>query len=158
MLLTGCFAKLSAPPQSLAPMELAKLLPHVNAGLNASAAVFLVLARVRIARGQIAAHRQAMLIALAISTLFLIGYLTYHSIAPIYVFRGQGWIRPIYYALLISHVIIAALAIPMIAITAWFGLHRRDDRHRATARWTWPVWMFVSVSGVLVYVLLYQIY
>lgn len=139
-------------------MQLADLLPHLNAGLNASATALLVLARVRIGRKQIDAHRRAMLGALAVSALFLASYLIYHSIAPIYVFRGHGWIRPVYYALLISHVVVAALSLPMIAYTAWCGLRRMDVRHRAIARWTWPVWMYVSVTGVLVYLLLYQVY
>lgn len=139
-------------------MQLANLLPHINASLNATCAVLLVVARVFIAQGRIAEHRRTMIAALLVSALFLTGYIAYHYSSPIFVFRGQGWIRPVYYALLISHVVIAALAIPMILATAWFGLNRIDARHRALARWTWPVWMFVSVSGVAVYLLLYQIY
>lgn len=139
-------------------MDLPNLLPHVNATLNASAMVLLGYARVMIAQRRIEQHKRAMLAALAVSALFLVTYITYHYVAPIFVFRGYGWIRPVYYVLLISHVVLAALAIPMILVTAWFGLRRVDSRHRAIARWTWPVWMYVSVSGVVVYLLLYQIY
>lgn len=130
--------------------ELAGLLPHLNASLNAGAGVMLLLARRRILAGRIDAHRRAMLGALALSAVFLVSYLAYHYAMPINVFRGQGWVRPLYYALLVSHVLLAALALPLILVTAWLGLHRRDQRHRAIARWTWPLWMYVSVSGVLV--------
>src|SRR3546814_812527 len=139
-------------------MDLAYLLPHVNATLNAIATVLLLIARVMIAKGQIAAHRRAMLAALAVSALFVVTYLTYHYVAPIYVFRGYGWIRPVYYTLLISHVVLAALAIPLILTTVGLGLRRIDTRHRAWARWTWPLWVYVSLSGVVVYLLLYRIY
>ena len=122
------------------------------------AMVLLGYARVMIAQRRIDRHRRAMLGALAVSALFLVTYITYHYAAPIFVFRGQGWIRPVYYFLLISHVVLAALAIPLVLVTAFFGLRRIDMRHRRIARWTWPVWMFVSVSGVVVYLLLYQIY
>ena len=134
------------------------LLPHVNASLNATAMVLLGYARVMIAQRRIERHRRAMLAALAVSALFLVTYITYHYAAPICVFRGQGWIRPVYYFLLVSHVVLAAAAIPLVLATAYLGLRRIDQRHRAIARWTWPVWMYVSVSGVVVYLLLYQIY
>jgi uncharacterized membrane protein YozB (DUF420 family) len=139
-------------------MQLANLLPHINASLNATCAVLLVVARVFIAQGRIAEHRRTMIGALLVSALFLVGYIAYHYSSPIFVFRGHGWIRPVYYALLISHVLVAALAVPLVLTTAWFGLNRIDARHRALARWTWPVWMFVSASGVIVYLMLYHIY
>lgn len=135
-----------------------QLLPHVNASLNAASAVLLLIGRIQIARRHVAAHRAAMLAALGVSTLFLAGYITYHLLAPIFVFRGHGLIRPVYYALLISHVTLAALVIPLVLVTAWRGLHRQDARHRHVARWTWPIWMYVSVSGVIVYLMLYHIY
>ncbi len=153
----ACDLNLTAP-DDCPVMDLPNLLPHVNATLNATAMILLLYARVMIAQKRIERHKRAMLAALVVSGLFLVTYITYHYVAPIFVFRGYGWIRPVYYFLLISHVILAALAIPMILITAWLGLHRRDDRHRAIARWTWPVWMYVSVTGVVVYLLLYQIY
>jgi putative membrane protein len=136
----------------------AEVLPHVNASLNAVACALLVVARVHVGRGRIARHRTAMLGALAVSALFLVSYIAYHFTAPIFVFRGEGLVRPFYYALLISHVVLAALAIPLILATAWLGLRRADARHRALARWTWGLWMYVSLSGVLVYLMLYQIY
>ncbi|MBX3691711.1 DUF420 domain-containing protein [Dokdonella sp.] len=139
-------------------MDPANVLPHVNATLNAISGVLLVVARVLIAQRRIAAHRRAMLAALVVSALFLIGYIVYHVTSPIFVFRGTGLVRPVYYALLISHVVLAAAALPMILVTAVLGLRRRDDRHRRWARWTWPLWMYVSLSGVAVYLLLYQIY
>ncbi len=139
-------------------MDPANVLPHVNATLNAISAALLVGARVLIAQRRIDAHRSAMLAALAVSALFLVGYIIYHVTSPIFVFRGEGFVRPIYYALLISHVVMAALALPMILVTAVLGLKRRDARHQRWARWTWPLWMFVSVSGVIVYLMLYQIY
>ncbi|MBS0399827.1 MAG: DUF420 domain-containing protein [Proteobacteria bacterium] len=134
-----------------------QLLPHVNASLNATSAVLLLIGRIQIARHHTAAHRAAMIAALGVSTLFLAGYITYHLSAPIFVFRGHGLVRPLYYSLLISHVLLAALVIPLVLLTAWRGLHRQDARHRRVARWTWPIWMYVSVSGVIVYLMLYHI-
>jgi len=139
-------------------MEPATLLPHVNAALNGVGAVLLLGARVAIAQRRIDAHRRAMLAALAVSALFLLGYLVYHFTSPIFVFRGEGLVRPFYYALLISHVLLAAAALPMILVTGVLGWRRRDARHRRWARWTWPLWMYVSLSGVAVYLMLYQIY
>jgi putative membrane protein len=133
-------------------------LPHINATLNATTSVLLVIGRVLIARRRIAAHRAVMLTAIGVSVLFLVGYITYHLSAPIFVFRGHGPIRPVYYVLLISHVLLAAVSIPLVLVTVWRGLHRDDVRHRRWARWTWPVWMYVSVTGVVVYLMLYQIY
>lgn len=138
-------------------MNITTHLPHINASLNAVSAVLLLIGRVQIARRRIAAHRAAMLAALGVSTLFLAGYITYHVTSPIFVFRGHGMIRPAYYALLISHVLLAATVIPLVLLTAWRGLHRQDARHRRVARWTWPIWMYVSVSGVIVYLMLYHI-
>lgn len=139
-------------------MDTANTLPHLNALLNTVTMVLLVTAFVLIRQRRIDAHRRAMIAALTVSALFLVSYLIYHFSAPIFVFRGEGVVRPIYYALLISHVVLAAVATPMILVTAWRGLNRIDARHRALARWTWPLWMYVSVSGVIVYLLLYHVY
>ncbi len=139
-------------------MDAANLLPHINASLNALSAVLLVAGRVLIAQRRIAAHRRAMLGALAVSAVFLVSYIAYHYAAPIFVFRGHGPIRALYYALLVSHVVLAALALPLVLATAWLGLGRIDARHRALARWVWPLWMYVSISGVVVYLLLYQVH
>ena len=139
------------------PMGSASILPHVNAMLNGILIILLVAARVLVAKGRIEAHRVAMLSALAVSALFLLSYIAYHVSAPIFVFRGQGPVRSVYYILLISHVILAAASLPLILVTAWFGLKRIVPRHTRWARWTWPIWMYVSLTGVAVYLMLYLI-
>ncbi len=139
-------------------MNTAEILPHVNALLNASACTLLLAARVQIARRRIDSHRRLMLGALTVSAVFLVSYLIYHVTAPIFVFRGEGPVRPIYYMLLISHVFLAAVALPAILVTAVLGWMRRDGRHRRWARWTWPLWVYVSVSGVVVYLMLHHLY
>lgn len=139
------------------PMNSASILPHLNAVLNGISIVLLVVARVMIARGDIEAHRRAMLSALGVSALFLLSYIAYHVTSPIFVFRGHGVVRPVYYTLLVSHVILAAVALPLILVTARLGLKRVVPRHRRWARWTWPIWMYVSVSGLAVYLMLYGI-
>lgn len=103
-------------------------------------------------------HRKVMLAALVVSALFLVSYLTYHFTAPIFVFPGTGWAVPAYYTLLISHVVLATAVTPMVVITVWRALHGQFDRHKMIARWTWPVWMFVTISGVAVYAILYHVY
>lgn len=138
-------------------MDSASILPHVNAMLNGISIILLVAGRVLVAKGRIEAHRIAMLSALAVSALFLISYIAYHVSAPIFVFRGQGVVRPMYYTLLISHVILAAASLPLILVTAWLGLKRIVPRHTRWARWTWPIWMYVSLTGVAVYLMLYLI-
>lgn len=137
-------------------MEPASTLPHLNAVLNCTAAMLLVAGRWRIARGDVEAHRRAMIAALGVSALFLVSYLAYHATSPIYLFRGQGGIRTFYYALLISHVLLAAVSLPLILTTAWLGLRRRIPTHPRVARWCFPIWMYVSLSGVWVYLMLYQ--
>lgn len=138
-------------------MDTASILPHVNATLNGISIILLVAARVLVAQGRIEAHRVAMLSALGVSALFLISYIAYHVSAPIFVFRGQGVDRSLYYVLLISHVLLAAASLPLILVTAWFGLNRIVPRHTRWARWTWPIWMYVSLTGVAVYLMLYLI-
>lgn len=139
-------------------MDTANTLPHVNAFLNTVTTLLLLIAFVLIRRKHIEGHRKAMIGALAVSTVFLASYLVYHFTAPIFVFRGEGAIRPVYFTILITHVVLAAVVLPMILVTAWRGLNRMDARHRAIARYTWPVWMYVSVSGVVIYWMLYHIY
>jgi len=99
-----------------------------------------------------------MLSAFAVSILFLISYLTYHYEVGDVRFQGTGWIRPVYFAMLISHIILAVAIVPLAIITLRRGLAARFDAHRRIARWTWPLWMYVSVTGVLVYVMVYHIY
>ena len=131
-------------------------LPAVNATLNAVSAVLLVIGYVLIRSGRVAQHRRCMIAAFAASTLFLVCYLTYHAQVGSVRFTRQGFVRPLYFTILITHVTLAALVLPMAIVTLSRALRERFDRHRAIARWTLPVWLYVSVTGVLVYVLLYQ--
>jgi len=131
-------------------------LPALNASLNAVSGLLLVVGYFLIRRGQVQRHRLCMLAAVATSSLFLISYLTYHAQVGSVRFTRQGLVRPVYFSLLISHVTLAALVLPMALVTLSRGLKARFGAHRRIARWTLPVWLYVSVTGVLVYVLLYQ--
>lgn len=130
--------------------------PALNATLNGTSAVLLLTGRVLIAKGRVAAHRAAMIAAMTASALFLCCYLFFHYEAGNIRFLGQGWARPVYFAILISHVTLAIVIVPMAIITLNRGLKARYDKHRAIARWTWPLWMYVSVTGVIVYFMLYR--
>ncbi len=132
------------------------VLPTINATLNAVAGVFLVIGYVMIKRRQITAHRNAMLAAFASSALFLVSYLVYHAQAGSRPFTGQGAIRQVYFAILISHVILAAAILPMAVSTLSRGLRGRYAEHKRIARKTFPTWLYVSVTGVIVYLMLYQ--
>lgn len=134
------------------------LFPTVNATLNGTSAVLLVTGRTLIVRGNKAAHRAVMLAAMAVSTTFLASYLYYHYHVGSVHFRGTGWSRPLYFSILISHTILAVVIVPMILITLSRALRERFDRHRAIARWTYPLWLYVSVTGVIVYLMLYHIF
>ena len=133
-------------------------LPAVNATLNAIAGTLLVCGYLMIKRGRIETHRRLMLSAFATSALFLVSYVIYHANAGSRPFPGQGPIRLVYFAILISHVILAAAVLPLALITVTHGLRERFDRHVRIARWTFPIWLYVSVTGVLVYLMLYQMY
>jgi len=133
------------------------VLPTVNATLNAVSGVFLLVGYILIRRRQINAHRNAMLGAFVSSTLFLISYLLYHAHAGSRPFTGLGAIRYVYFAILISHVILAAVILPMAIATLSRGLRGRYEDHKRIAKWTFPTWMYVSVTGVIVYVMLYQL-
>lgn len=139
-------------------MDTATTLPHVTASLNAVALSLLVAGFAMVRTGRRDLHRALMLAAVATSFLFLIAYLIYHFTAPIFVFRGEGWVRPAYYALLISHVVLAALVTPMIGLTLWRAMTGRFEVHRGLARWTLPIWLYVSATGIIVYLLLYHVY
>jgi putative membrane protein len=132
-------------------------LPAVNAALNGTAAALLTVGFILIRRKRVAAHRAAMLGAFAVSVAFLACYLTYHlqtgARTP---FGGTGAVRVIYFAMLVSHILLALVIVPLVLTTLAFALRRRFDRHRAWARWTYPMWYYVSVTGVLVYFFLYQ--
>ena len=133
-------------------------LPLVNASLNGIATVLLLVGYVCIRQRRIAAHRAAMVSAFATSVLFLISYLVYHAHAGSRPFPGQGPIRVVYFVILISHIILAATIPPLAGITLWRAYRRRFDRHMKIARWTLPVWLYVSVTGIVVYWMLYQLY
>ncbi|HUR22177.1 MAG TPA: DUF420 domain-containing protein [Vicinamibacterales bacterium] len=130
-------------------------LPTLNASLNALCTVLLVVAYVHIRAGRIEQHRKTMLTAFATSVLFLISYVTYHAQVGSKPFPGTGLLRTVYFAILIPHVILAAAVVPLALVTLRRGLRRDDVRHRAIARWTLPIWLFVSVTGVIVYLMLY---
>jgi len=131
-------------------------LPAVNATLNAIAAVLLCVAYVLIRQRRIDAHRRTMIAAFATSSLFLICYIVYHAQVGSVRFTRQGFVRPLYFSILITHVTLAAAVLPLAIVTLSRGLKARFTQHRAIARWTLPIWLYVSVTGVLVYVLLYQ--
>ena len=133
-------------------------LPALNATLNALSTILLLFGYANIRRRNIAAHRACMIAALVVSTAFLTSYVIYHVHVGSVRFGGQGIARPVYFTILISHVILAALVPPLALITLSRALRQRFDRHRAIARWTFPVWLYVSVTGVVVYVMLYQLY
>jgi putative membrane protein len=133
-------------------------LPTLNATLNALAAVLLVAGYTQIRRGRRAAHRACMLAAFGTSALFLVSYAIYHAGAGSRPFTGQGAVRVVYFAILISHVLLAALILPLAIVTLRRGLLARYDRHVAIARWTLPIWLYVSVTGVVVYLMLYILY
>ena len=133
-------------------------LPAVNASLNAISGVLLVCGWVLVRRRRYDSHRRVMLAAFATSALFLVSYVTYHANAGSRPFPGQGAMRAVYFAILIPHIILAAAIVPMALVTVSRGLSRRYDAHRRIARWTLPIWLYVSVTGVLVYVMLYRMY
>ncbi len=130
--------------------------PALNATLNGTSAALLLTGRILIAKGRIAAHRTCMIGAVVASALFLCCYLFFHYKVGNILFLGMGWSRPVYFSILISHVTLAIVIVPLAIITLNRGLRGRYDRHRAIARWTWPLWMYVSVTGVIVYFMLYR--
>ena len=131
-------------------------LPAINATLNALSGVLLLIAYVLIKARRIEQHRKVMIAAFATSSLFLICYLVYHAQVGSVRFTRHGFVRPLYFSILITHVTLAALVLPLAIVTLTRGLGARYLQHRSIARWTLPIWLYVSVTGVLVYVLLYQ--
>jgi len=132
------------------------IFPVINAMLNGASAVLLVVGHSFIKRGRMAAHRALMIAAMISSSLFLICYLYYHYHVGLVRFQGQGWSRPVYFTILISHTILAVTIVPLAIITLSRALRGRFDRHRAIARWTYPLWLYVSVTGVVIYFMLYR--
>ena len=133
-------------------------LPALNATLNAIAATLLVVGYILIRRRKIEQHRKVMLSAFATSALFLTSYLIYHANVGSRPFPGQGPVRAIYLTILLTHIVLAAAILPMALITLNHALRQRFERHVPIARWTLPIWLYVSVTGVIVYLMLYQMY
>jgi putative membrane protein len=130
-------------------------LPTLNAALNSLSAVLLFTGYLFIRVKNRQAHRRCMLAAFACSSLFLISYLVYHFQVGSVGFKGQGWIRPVYFTILITHTILAATVVPLVLVTLVRALKEKFDAHRRIARWTLPIWLYVSVTGVVVYLMLY---
>ncbi len=133
-------------------------LPAVNATLNGTAALLLAAGYGLIRAGRHTAHKRCMLGALAASVLFLVSYVTYHANIGSRPFPGTGAIRIVYFTILITHVVLAVAIVPLALMTATRGLRSQFDRHVRIARWTLPLWMYVSVTGVVIYVMLYRMY
>jgi len=131
-------------------------LPLVNALLNSTSAILLVLGHRFMKQGRIEAHRSCMIAVFVVSAFFLTSYLVYHYQHGSEPFQGQGWVQPVYFSILFTHTVLAMAIVPMALITLRRGLKRMDDLHRKIARWTYPVWLYVSVTGVVIYLMLYQ--
>ncbi len=130
----------------------------LNASLNGASAVLLAGGYAAIRSGKIAVHKAFMIAAFCVSSAFLASYLVYHYRVGHVAFQGQGWVRPVYFVLLLTHTVLAVVIVPMILVTLRRAWLERFDRHRIIARWTLPLWFYVSVTGVSVYLMLYQIY
>jgi putative membrane protein len=133
-------------------------LAPLNALLNTAATILLLAGFYFIKQHRIRAHRICMISAVGVSAAFLISYLVFHYEVGDILFTGRGWIRPVYFSILIPHVILAGLIVPLALTTLYFALRSRFVSHRRIARWTWPLWIYVSVTGVIVYLMLYQLY
>jgi uncharacterized membrane protein YozB (DUF420 family) len=133
-------------------------LPAVNAVLNATCAVLLTLGYRFIRRRQVIAHQRCMIAACATSALFLLSYVVYHYNIGSMPFRGQGWVRPLYFTILISHTILAAAIVPLVLITLFRAWKADFIKHVRIAKWTLPIWLYVSITGVIIYCMLYQLY
>ena len=134
-------------------------LPAVNATLNGLSAVFLALGFVAIKRGNKTAHRNCMVAAFTTSVIFLACYLTYHALVKTVTrFVEPAWFRPIYLTILLTHTVLAVVVVPLVFMTLSRAVKQRFELHKKIARWTWPIWMYVSVTGVVIYWLLYQIF
>lgn len=142
-------------------MNIDNLIPYMppfQAILNVVAAVLLAVGYVYIRQRRRVAHRNCMIATLLVSTVFLVSYLIYHAKVGYMPFAGQGWIRPVYFSLLISHIVLAAVIVPLVVGTVWFAVTGNFDRHPRIARWTLPIWLYSSVSGAIVYLLAFHLY
>jgi len=133
-------------------------LPHLNAALNAVSFLLLLAGFYFIRRRRVRAHVASMSAALFVSVLFLVSYVTYHYGYGSVKFRGEGLVRPFYFTILITHIILAAAIVPLVVVTLRLALRGEYARHRRVARWTYPLWLYVSVTGVVVYLMLYRLY
>jgi len=134
-------------------------LPAVNATLNGLSAVFLAAGFIAIKRGNKIAHRNCMISAFCTSVVFLACYLTYHAtVRTVTHFLNPAWFRPVYLTILATHTILAIAIVPLILMTLWRAKKQNFEAHRKIARWTWPLWLYVSVTGVVIYLLLYQVF
>ena len=131
-------------------------LPALNATLNSISAMLLAFGFYFIKRREIARHKLCMTLAFVTSTLFLVSYLVYHAQVGSVPFEKQGWIRPVYFTILISHIVLATAIVPLALMTLYRAWKNEFAKHRKIARWTWPLWMYVSVTGVVIYVMLYE--
>ncbi len=134
------------------------LLPSLNAVLNSSSALLLVIGHRYIKKGITRQHRRYMISAFAVSLLFLCSYLVYHAFHGTTRFSGEGWIRPVYFAILISHTILAAVTAPLAIVTLRYGLKDNKNKHKRIAKITYPIWLYVSVTGVVIYLMLYHFF
>ena len=139
-------------------MDFISYIPHILAILNTLSAILVSMAYIKIRKQNKSAHKKLMISALFVSTLFMIFYLYYHSKVGYIPFAGQGNIRYLYFSLLASHVILAAIAFPMVLITAGLAIREKFNLHKRIARWTLPIWLYVSISGVTIYVMSFHIY
>lgn len=141
----------------LAPARYA-IFPVIDASTNGISTILLLVGHNYIRRGRMKAHRNFMISALVSSSIFLASYLYFHFHVGSIHFQGQGWVRPVYFTILISHVILAAAIVPLVIITLSRALKERFDKHAAIARWTYPLWLYVSVTGVIIYFMLYHVF
>lgn len=134
------------------------ILPHLNAGLNSVSTLLLLAGLFFILRRRVKAHQVCMIGALAVSVAFLVSYVAYHYQYGSVRFTGQGIVRPIYFTILITHVILAAIIVPLVVLTLRRALRGEFALHRRIARWTYPLWLYVSITGVVIYLMLYRLY
>jgi putative membrane protein len=153
----GVVGLLMLVPRPADEAAVASALPRLNAILNGASAVALVAGWLCIRRRSVVAHQACMLTAFALSALFLVSYVLYHAQAGSRPFTGQGWIRPVYFTLLVSHIVLAAVILPLVLTTIYRAWRGDFGRHVRIARWTLPLWLYVSVTGVVVYGMLYHL-
>jgi len=158
LVLAGIGWLLLGAPAEMGGDARASPLPALNAALNGTAACVLVLGYRLIRRKRVTGHRRCMATAFGLSCVFLGSYLIHHMQVGSVPFAGQGWVRPVYFILLVSHIVLAALIVPLALVTLYRALSGQFPRHVRIARWTLPIWLYVSVTGVIVYVMLYRLY